>query len=325
MTDNPLVSVLMITYNHEKFIAQAIESVLMQHVNFKYEIVIGDDYSTDGTLGILDQYKRTYPDKIHLLLHDHNLGHAGKMNFISTLNACRGQYIAILEGDDYWTAPNKLQKQVDFLDTHPACAACFHNVNVLYEDQKQATHPFHLEPLKDFFSLEDVVLNFFIPTCSTMFRNQLPNPFPEWYYSMPMGDWPLHILNAEHGNYGYLNEILGVYRVHENSMWSSQNPALMYEKTITAAEIINRYLGYKFDEGIKRNISRWHYEIAAILNERGHREDVIHHIRKHIQFAPHLKDMPKREIIKIIFQQFMPNFFLWTRRLYKSVFKSRRR
>ncbi len=322
MSKNPLVSISMITYNHEKFIAQAIEGVLMQQVNFEYELVIGEDCSTDSTKDIVIGHQKKYGDKIKLILHEHNVGM--QKNGVCTLNTClnsRAKYIAVCEGDDYWTDPHKLQKQVDFLEKNPDCSACFHNVNVLYEDTKEVTHPFHLAPLKGFFCLEDVVLNNFIPTCSTMFRNQLPNPFPEWYYSMPIGDWPLHILNAEHGNYGYLNEILGVYRVHKNSMWSSKDPVHNCEKTIHAAEMINRYYDYKFDVGIKRNISCLHYEIAAILNKTGHHVDVMHHIRKHIYYAPRLRDMRKGEIILIIFQQFMPNIFRWTRGLYKLLFK----
>lgn len=106
------VSVLMITYNHEKFIAQAIDSILMQQVNFDYEIVIGEDCSTDGTRAIVIQYQKEYPDKIRLLLPEENLGM--HKNFVQTFRACQGEYIALLEGDDYWTSPRKLQKQVDF-------------------------------------------------------------------------------------------------------------------------------------------------------------------------------------------------------------------
>jgi glycosyltransferase involved in cell wall biosynthesis len=106
------VSVLMITYNHEKFIAQAIDSILMQQTDFEYEIVVGDDFSKDRTRAILDNYKKKHPSKIKLLFPDRNLGM--HRNFIQTLNSCQGQYVALLEGDDYWTSPYKLQKQVDF-------------------------------------------------------------------------------------------------------------------------------------------------------------------------------------------------------------------
>ncbi len=112
-----LVSICIITYNHEKYISKAIESILMQKTDFSFDIVIGEDFSTDRTKEILIQYKRKNPEKIHLLLHTHNIG--SLQNFILTLTSCRGKYIAILEGDDYWTDPCKLQKQVDFLEANP--------------------------------------------------------------------------------------------------------------------------------------------------------------------------------------------------------------
>src|SRR4051794_3890726 len=118
------VSVCMITYNHERFIEQAVASALTQATSFEYEIVIGEDCSTDRTRNILIELQRANPDKIRLLLPEHNLG--AQRNFVQTLDMCRGQYIAYLEGDDYWTSSAKLQQQVDFLDQHADFAICFH-------------------------------------------------------------------------------------------------------------------------------------------------------------------------------------------------------
>ena len=126
--NEPVVSVCMITYNHADFIDQALESVLQQQVDFSFGIVIGDDASTDDTLEIIKRYQSKYPDKIEILQSTKNLG--GRINFIRTLQACRGKYIALLEGDDYWNDPLKMQKQVDFLESHPQCALCFTNVRV---------------------------------------------------------------------------------------------------------------------------------------------------------------------------------------------------
>jgi glycosyltransferase involved in cell wall biosynthesis len=122
MSENPKVSVCMMTYNHERFIAQAIESVLEQKTSFDLELVIGEDCSTDGTRKIVAEYARKYPEKIKAMFRETNLGMTA--NGIQTLRECRGRYIALLEGDDYWTDPLKLQKQVDFLDVHPTCTAC---------------------------------------------------------------------------------------------------------------------------------------------------------------------------------------------------------
>ena len=120
------VSVTIITYNHEKFIRKTLDSVLMQKVNFQYEIVIGEDCSTDNTKKILLEYQNKHPGKIRLLLAENNQGLV--RNFMQTYRACKGEYIATLDGDDYWISSRKLQKQVDFLDRHGDFSMCFHPV-----------------------------------------------------------------------------------------------------------------------------------------------------------------------------------------------------
>jgi glycosyltransferase involved in cell wall biosynthesis len=126
------VSVAIITYNHEKFIAEALESVLMQVTDFRYEIVIGDDCSSDRTHEIIGDFQKNHPGKIRLLISETNIG--VKKNLAQTIMACKGEYIALLDGDDYWTAPQKLRHQVGFLDSRPGCSFCFHSVKRIYED-----------------------------------------------------------------------------------------------------------------------------------------------------------------------------------------------
>jgi len=124
-----LVSICTITYNHENYIAQAIESALFQKTNFKYILVIAEDCSTDKTREICISYKEKYPDKIELIINEKNLGASN--NFINVLNNCRGKFIAICEGDDYWTDPYKLQKQVDFLEENPEYGLIYSDVEVV--------------------------------------------------------------------------------------------------------------------------------------------------------------------------------------------------
>src|SRR5438270_5726818 len=135
------VSVLITAYNHEQYVAEAINSALMQAVDFDYEVVISEDHSTDRTREIILAIQRDFPDRVHLLSpprddseRDRAHGVGGKTGFVQALKACRGQYIALLDDDDYWTDVHKLQKQVDFLDSHPEFAISFHNVTVIYED-----------------------------------------------------------------------------------------------------------------------------------------------------------------------------------------------
>jgi len=292
------VSVLLISYNHEKFIAQALDSVLMQEVDFDYEIVVGEDCSTDQTRKIVEKYQQKHPNKIQVLLPEKNLGML--RNFVKTFKACRGQYIALLEGDDYWTSRNKLQKQVNFLDTHSECTECFHNVNVIYDSCPGKNHPFHRLKLKKYFTLKDVVSRHFIPTCSTMFRNGLFKDFPDWFYTLPMGDWPLHVMNAEHGSIGYINDILGTYRVHGGGLWSSTRriPILMH--TIEAAETIDRYLHHRYHINLNNLIARCHYEIAQILLQHKDYERAAFHGGQALMRSQSYNIMTKAGALKII-------------------------
>src|SRR4051812_40259185 len=128
---DPYVSVHMITFNHERYIAQAIESVLAQNAPFPIELVIGEDASTDGTRAIVEEYCRRYPGTVRACLRERNLGF--RRNFIDTLRACRGRYVALLEGDDYWLSPDKLARQAEVLDVNPDVALCSARARVVYE------------------------------------------------------------------------------------------------------------------------------------------------------------------------------------------------
>ena len=211
-TNNVMVSVAMVTYNHEAFIAQAIESVIMQNTDFMVELVIGEDCSTDGTRAIVAEYARKYPELVRTILHEHNMG--GQVNSISVLQSCRGKYIAALEGDDYWTDPLKLQKQVEFMDNHPNCSMSFHRIYRLDQTTgEMKIWRFKYQPSKPFYSLNDIVRgSFYIRTCSIMLRNGLIQNFPRWLYEIPTGDWAIHVLYAQQGKVGFIDQAMSVYQ-----------------------------------------------------------------------------------------------------------------
>jgi len=270
------VSVLIVTYNHEKYIAKALDSVLMQEVDFDYEIVTGEDCSTDNTRDILIDYQSKHPDKIKLILQEKNLGFYGKYNFILTFNACRGQYIAMLEGDDYWTSPDKLQKQVDVLDNDSDCAICFHNVMVIYEDAPELSHPFYFrDPNGPFMqgkpkpisTLEDLIKGNFIQTPSVMFRARLFEKLPNWFHMAFPGDWALHMLNAHHGNIRYIDEVMGVYRVHSGGAWSQivscpKKYIQKIQREIEVYRLINIHFNFHFAK-IIRSLTSFRYLLMA--------------------------------------------------------------
>jgi glycosyltransferase involved in cell wall biosynthesis len=213
----PKVSVLMITYNHEKYIAQAIESALMQKTDFPYELVIGEDCSTDGTREIVREYGRKYPEIVRACLRERNAG--SKENFRGIFQASRGRYIALLEGDDYWTSPRKLQVQADLLDAHPETSICGHPCVWHYEDGSQPDAVVPDLP-EGFYGIENLLRGDRFSTCSVMFRRVLEDIRPECYKHLAMGDLPMFVELARHGNICLLKETMGVYRIHAGGVWS---------------------------------------------------------------------------------------------------------
>lgn len=219
----PLVSILMLAYNHEAFIAQAIDSILMQQVDFRFEIVVGEDHSTDNTRRILLQYKDQYPDIFKLLLHDQNIG--SMQNHIAVMAACSGTYVAMCEGDDYWTDPLKLQKQVNFLAANPGYSFTCHKTALLYhstgEKSIHAKEHFKDDDAGREITLQNLFEPYIISTVSIVYRAA--------YTDMNVikglshfKDLFLFAILLEKGNGFCMNECMAVYRIHENGIWSMQ-------------------------------------------------------------------------------------------------------
>ena len=215
----PLVSVQTITYQHGAFIRQCMDGVLMQRTSFPFEYVIGEDFSTDGTREIVLEYAKRHPNAIRVITADKNVG--AKANVCRTLVACRGKYIALCEGDDYWTDPLKLQKQVDFLEAHPECSMCFHEAYDLWPDGRKVEYVrSHQKDIKPFYGLEDVVARHFIPTASMVFRNGLIDLSHPEFPQITAGDWMLHVMLAEKGALAFLDQNWSVRRIHPGGMMS---------------------------------------------------------------------------------------------------------
>ncbi len=208
---NIMVSVCMITYNHESYISKAIESVLMQNTTFQIELIIGEDCSTDKTRQICLDYKKKFPDIIKLILPDVNLG--VMRNFVNTLNAGKGNYIAICEGDDYWTDTLKLQKQVELMEAKEKYSFCFHNAETHFIDTNRF-ESFNKNLKFGTYTTNDLLYKeWFIPTASMLIRRtMLPNPFPKWFFNVYSGDYALELLLSTRGDFYYINQIMSVYR-----------------------------------------------------------------------------------------------------------------
>lgn len=208
---NIMVSVCVMSYNLEKYIAEALDSILMQKVNFKYNIVVGDDCSTDKTRQILQKYLKKYPDTFTLLLHEKNLGIVA--NFAATLKACHGKYIALLDGDDYWTDPLKLQKQVDFLESNKEYSMVFHDIEL--HDQTPngvIVKPFNLEKNNREYTYDEITNTWLVGTCSVLCINNEQYRYIENNLWFPVQALQLYLCCASKGKIYYLSETMSVYR-----------------------------------------------------------------------------------------------------------------
>lgn len=219
MTKKPKVSIVTITYNHEMYIEEALRSFVNQKTNFDYEIIIADDCSTDRTASIIKKYAEEYPDVIKPILRKENIGAVA--NSIASLKEATGKYIALCEGDDFWTDNTKLQKQADFLDSNPDYSLCFHPVRVFFQDNKA---PEYIDPVPSgatHFNTNELVKRNFIQTCSVMYRRQNYQALPN--NVMPL-DWYLHLYHASYGKIGFLKGTMSAYRRHAGgAWWGSQN------------------------------------------------------------------------------------------------------
>jgi glycosyltransferase involved in cell wall biosynthesis len=265
------VSVCIFTYNYEKYLAQAIDSVLMQVTAFPVEIVIGDDCSTDGTRGIAQQYKDRFPDKITLSFNEVNIG--GTRNWIRTMNRCKGKYLAFLDGDDYFTHPLKLQKQFDALEANPDFVLCFHGVEEKYDDivghDKVVIFEKEVYELRDFLST-----GWFIRTASTFFRNGLASAAPpEWVYRFPYRyDTILHVFLCMQGKALFLPDVMSVWRKHSKGMSKAMHDKVIWniETEVSMARQLDEYTGFRYTREVKAYIRRCYSDLfVRILNSKG--------------------------------------------------------
>ncbi|MCI5876296.1 MAG: glycosyltransferase [Prevotellaceae bacterium] len=220
--DNPIkISVLMLAYNQRPYIDEAIRSVILQHTHFDYELIIGDDCSTDGTAERCREWQTRYPERIILLQGETNMGLA--RNFIRTYQAARGTYIAICEADDFWTDANKLQIQADFLDSHPEYTMCFHRVVNYYE----ADHSKSLSNGRQSttMTIEDVALCNPITNVSVCYRRGLFGALPEWMNQVTSYDLVMHLLTLQYGPVYYMKRPMAVYRKLATSIWTGGDKA----------------------------------------------------------------------------------------------------
>jgi glycosyltransferase involved in cell wall biosynthesis len=240
----------MVAYNHEEFIAEAIDGVIMQKTNFPIEIVLGEDFSTDNTRMIVQRYVDRYPEIIKPLFHKKNIGMMA--NCIQTIRACKGKYIAMCEGDDYWTDPLKLQKQVDFLEANPDFSMCAHNSDILEYGELKKIPPINGEV----FSIEDIIsLDWGIMTATIMFRRDALE-IPDWFSTIKNDDYGIQLLVSLKGKVKVLPEAMSVYRKHVGGISTTLRPLSQAAWVIYLLYQFNKYTSGKYKSLITGKIKR---------------------------------------------------------------------
>jgi glycosyltransferase involved in cell wall biosynthesis len=243
----------------------------MQKTSFDFEICIGEDGSNDGTAEICKDYASKYPDKIRLLHRTRDeadrkkYAHPAIYNFVETLKKCRGKYIAILEGDDYWTDSNKLQLQVDFLEANSDYSLCFHNATLKYhlsdkyfkEYEEKDGASFYFVPPLETTTIRDLAKRNFILSHSVVFRNSINSTLPDWFKESYIGDYPLFMLLSKYGKLKYIDRVMGCYRCHSDGMWSCEPKMFRLEKFVDTQLLL---LKAKFDDDVKEIIRHSTYD-----------------------------------------------------------------
>jgi len=236
------LSVSIVTFQEVNYIRQALNSVLQQQTDFPVEIIVGDDASTDGTRKVLQDIQRQHPEKIQLLLPEKNYGDFGLSNFMSTIDASNSEYVAFLDGDDYWNDPAKLQRQVDFLDEHPECALCCHRVKHLSDNGliELSVRPAIREEIYDVGTL---LMQNFAPKISTVVRRSVINQVPQWYRTTKIAsaDWVFNILAGRSGKIGFIDTPMAVHRKRGNSLSAAYGAEKMLSDKLIAITQLRPY------------------------------------------------------------------------------------
>lgn len=255
------LSVCIFAFNHAQFIAQTLDSVLTQVTDFDFEIIVGEDCSTDNTREIVKQYEAKYSGKVRGIYRDTNVGLM--RNYADTINQTKGQYIATMDADDYWIDNQKLQKQVSFLDANSEYVLCFHDAKILKIGGEWDSVTCCGPTQKKIVSFTDIICDTHIPTSSLVFRRSALVDFPQkWFFSLNAPDRPLFLILTANGPGYYLDECLGVYRRHTGGHWTSQNYQSQWLTHLKIYNVMNRSYNKKYNEQFCECERRVSYEFA---------------------------------------------------------------
>ena len=275
------VSVIVITYNQEKYIGHTLESIVSQKTNFDYEILVGEDKSPDSTAKIVREYAQKYPDRIVPYIREKNYGMVN--NFVDLLSRAQGEYYAFLEGDDYWIDENKLQKQVDFMDAHPEYAACFGKIIIVDQDDKRNEE---MEKYSSYwqgngdYTIKDLEYNYKLPgqTGSAVYRKGMLDRAHEMalkagFEENRFCDIYMVIMALSQGKIYCLDDVISAYRyivAPDSGTWSSENDSYSFKNLMKYLDGLNHMEKVASDLGISLNYDgRRKYEWDKLISSKG--------------------------------------------------------
>lgn len=286
MADNnvPLVTIRCLVYNHEPFVKECLEGFVKQKTNFSFEAIIHDDASTDNSASIISEYANKYPEIIKPIIETENQysKHDGSLRQIMD-NATRGRYIAYCEGDDYWTDPLKLQKQIDFLEQNPEYSICFHPVKILKKGK--LVKDYITRKVPETTDIYELAKGNYLHTLSVVFRRNSPE-IPSWVSQCPAGDYALHMFNATFGKIKKLNDVMGVYRIHHTNTWVNQDIVNMSLNIIAYLEVMMEKFSDDINMLLKNRYASVCVHVSSIFFERKDIEKSTDYFRKAIEVDP---------------------------------------
>jgi glycosyltransferase involved in cell wall biosynthesis len=262
-----LVSVSITAFNSEEWLPRALDSVLLQRTSFPIEIVIGDDHSMDGTVAIARSYQERNPLPIRVLERSKNLGMQG--NYYETFEQCRGKYIAWLDADDYWTAPDKLTIQAQLLESDSSVSACGHFVRWVMRDGRlvRERHP-SISPGR--YGLGEIIRHCIAPSPSIVFRNGIHRDLPKWYYGLKdMVDWPILALAALSGDIVLLDGVMADYVLTPGSAYMSKDSIYKDEMDVAFYKCTESFLSPKWRRNVRAMKGKRYESLAYALRKRG--------------------------------------------------------
>jgi glycosyltransferase involved in cell wall biosynthesis len=244
----PLVSVITLTYNQAHFLPQCIESIQAQVGDFDLEHVVVDDASADDTPKILSQYAN-----LKVIRHDMNTG--ANQGMVEAYAGCKGEFVAICEGDDWWLASDKLHEQVRLMQRRPDLAMCFHDAVTVHESKLQwpSVRPGCGNPVR---TLDELLVDNFAHTCTVMYRRIPGLEYPEWYTKFMVGDWPNHAFHAARGGIGYINRPMAAYRIHDKGSWSAKDSHQRIDEICRMLKELDAHFLFRYNERISSTIER---------------------------------------------------------------------